>query len=235
MTRAMDPHRPVGRADLHVHPLGDGTDAATPGEIYAALVRSQLDVAVLADHDRIDVAADLVARSRDEGAAITLVVGEEISTHGGHVVGVGLTTLVPPWMALADAIAAVHDQGGIAVIAHPLLPGPVAASAALLVQLAEGDPRRRPDAVEAMHPTGAWIPGWQNRVEGLARRCGYAVVGGSDAHRARAVGRGLTLFHGATTADLEAAIHAHETWTEGRRADLRDIFRRRRPNPSPGR
>ena len=111
--------------------------------------------------------------------------------------------------------------------AHPLLPGSMAASARLLVELAEGNPRSRPDALEAMHPLAAWVPGWRGRVERLAQRCGYAVVGGSDAHVARSVGRGRTGFHGATTAELVAAIRARETWSEGRPYPLRDIFRRR--------
>ena len=194
--------------------------------VYAALRASGLQVAVLTDHNRVDVAQELVARSRDEGIPIALVVGEEITTRGGHLLGVGLTARVPAGLSLADAVAAVHAQGGIAVVAHPLLPTHMAASAHLLVELAEGDLRCRPDALEAMHPMAAWVPGWRRRVERLARRCGYAVVGGSDAHVARSVGRGRTCFHGDTEAALLAAIRGCATWAEGRRNPIRDVFRR---------
>ena len=193
---------------------------------YAALRTSDLQVAVLADHNRIDVAEELVARSRDEGTSIELVVGEEISTRGGHLLGIGLTSVVPRWLSLADAIVAVHDQGGLAVVAHPLLPIYIAAAAEDLMELAEGDARSRPDALEAMHPLAAWLPGWRRRVEELAKLCGYAVVGGSDAHAAHSIGRGRTGFRGATSADLIGAIRARETWAEGRRYPLRDVFRR---------
>jgi hypothetical protein len=134
---------------------------------------------------------------------------------------------VPAGLTLAETIVAVHEQGGIAVVAHPLLPTYMAASARLLVELAEGDLRCRPDALEAMHPIAAWLPGWRRRVEKLAQRCGYAVVGGSDAHAARSVGRGRTCFHGRTEGALMAAIRRRETWTEGRPHPIRDIFRRR--------
>jgi predicted metal-dependent phosphoesterase TrpH len=196
--------------------------------MYAALRASDLQVAVLADHDRIDVAQGFVARSLDEGIPIDLVVGEEITTRHGHLVGVGLTSLVPAWLSLAEAVAAVHEQGGIAVVAHPLLPAPISASTRVLVELAEGDVRSRPDGLEAMHPWAAWLPGWRRRVERLAERCGYAVVGGSDAHAARSIGRAWTGFHGQTQAELMAAIRARETWTDGRREPLRDIFSRPR-------
>ena len=194
--------------------------------VYAALRGSDLQVAVLTDHNRVDVAQELVARSRDEGIPIGLVVGEEITTRGGHLLGVGLTARVPAGLSLVDAVAAVHDQGGIAVVAHPLLPTHMAASAHLLVELAEGDLRYRPDALEAMHPVAAWVPGWRRRVERLARRCGYAVVGGSDAHVARSVGRGRTCFHGDTEAALMAAIRGRATWAEGQRYAIRDVLRR---------
>jgi hypothetical protein len=218
---------PIGLADLHVHPSGNAVSAGTARAVYAALRASGLQVAVLTDHNRVDVARELVARSRDERIPIELVVGEEITTTEGHLLGVGLTALVPAGLSLADAVAAIHRQGGIAVIAHPLLPGNMAASARLLVELAEGDPRSRPDALEAMHPMAAWVPGWRRRVERLAQRCRYAIVGGSDAHVARSVGRGRTGFHGDTEADLMAAIRGRETWAEGRPSPLRDIFRRR--------
>ncbi len=81
---------------------------------------------------------------------------------------------MPAGLSLAEAVAAVHEQGGIAVVAHPLLPAPLAASERLLVALAGGDPRCRPDALEAMHPVAAWMPGWRGRVERLAQRCGVA-------------------------------------------------------------
>lgn len=215
----------TGRADLHIHPSDDRDVARSPEAFYAALIASDLDVAVLADHDAVDVAQELVARSRAERTTIDLVVGEEITSHRGHVLGIGLSARVPGGLSLVETIAAIHEQGALAVVAHPTLPIWTSVSATTVVALAEGDPRERPDALEAMHPLAAWLPGWRRRVEELATRCGYAVVGGSDAHRATSVGRGRTVFPGTSAADLFAAIRAGTTWAEGRRAPFRDIFR----------
>lgn len=215
----------AGRADLHIHPSGGGADPGLPMAIYAAIRASGLQVAVLTDHDRIAVARELVARSRDDGLPTELVAGEEISTRDGHLLGIGLSSRVPYGLTLAESVAAIHDQGGVAVVAHPLLPTSISASGRLLVELAEGDVVRRPDALEAMHPTAMWLPGWRRRVERLAERCGYAIVGGSDAHSARSVGRVRTTFPGSSEADLVAAIRGRETRTEGQAHSLRDIFR----------
>ena len=224
----------LGRADLHIHPSGNWADAETTVAIYNALRVSGLQVAVLTEHDRLDVAQALVARSRDEGFPVELMVGEEITTSQGHLLGIGLSTRVPRFGSLADTIALIHDQGGIAVVAHPLLPAYMAAPERLLIELAAGDSLHRPDALEAMHPTAAWIPGWRRSVQRLAERYGYAIVGGSDAHTARSVGRVWTSFPGTTAADLVAAIRGRATSTEGRRHSLRDVFRghgARRPDP----
>ena len=233
----MDHPRSFGRADLHIHPSGNWADAETTIAIYAALRGSGLQVAVLTEHDRIDVAQALVARSHDEGFPVELMVGEEITTSQGHLLGIGLSTRVPRFGSLSDTIALIHDQGGVAVVAHPLLPAYMAAPERLLVELAEGDPHRRPDALEGMHPTAAWVPGWRRSVKRLAERCGYALVGGSDAHTARSVGRVWTSFPGTTSTDLIAAIGSRETSTAGQRHSLRDVFRghgTRRPDPVDG-
>ena len=166
MMRADAPLPPIGHADLHVHPSGHSVGRVTGQTMYEALRSSGLQVAVLADHIRIDVAQALVARARDEGIRIELVVGEEITTRGGHLVGVGLASPVPAGLSLAEAVAAVHEQGGIAIIAHPLLPAPLAASERLLVALTGGDPRCRPDVLEAMNPVAAWLPGWRSGSSG---------------------------------------------------------------------
>jgi hypothetical protein len=215
----------MGRADLHMHPSDDRDAADSPEAFYAALLASDLDVAVLADHDRIGVAVELAQRARGEGARIELVVGEEITSRSGHVLGIGLATVVPRFLSLAETIAAVHEQGAIAVIAHPLMPIWTAASEAAIVALAEGDPRSRPDALEAMHPTAAWLPRWRGRVERLAARTGLAVVGGSDAHATRSIGRGWTGFDGTSAADLYAAIRAGGTRPGGTRTPLRNLLR----------
>jgi predicted metal-dependent phosphoesterase TrpH len=214
----------MGRADLHIHPSDDPNATDSAEAFYAALLASDLDVAVLADHDRIVVARELAQRARQEHASIELVVGAEITSRRGHVLGIGLTEVVPPFLSLAETIAAVHEQGAIAVVAHPLLPIWTSASEQALVALADGDPRSRPDALEAMHPTAAWFPRWRGRVERLAARTGLAVVGGSDAHSIRSIGRGWTGFDGTSAADLYGAIRAGTTRVGGTRTPLRNLL-----------
>ena len=216
----------LGRADLHVHPVGNGSSVRNPTALLAALLAAGLDLVALTDHDRIDAAAELAARGADAG--LVLIVGEEITSRDGHVLGLGLQTLVAPGRSLGDTVAEIHAQGGLAIAAHPLLAMPSSASRRTLEALAQGPPERRPDAVEGFNPGVAWLPGYRRQLERLAAAAGYAVVGGSDAHRPGGVGRGVTRYCGHTFEDLAAAIAAGETIVEGRGYGLRDLLQGRR-------
>src|SRR4029450_10551158 len=66
-------------------------------------------------------------RARDWALArpelgVDVVVGEEISTLNGHLLGLFLEELVPPGLTALETIARIHDQGGLAVAAHPFHP-----------------------------------------------------------------------------------------------------------------
>ena len=62
--------------------------------------QTDLDVIAITDHERIDAA--LAARDMAEGRGLPLevIVGEEITTRGGHLVGLFLSRRVRPWHSL---------------------------------------------------------------------------------------------------------------------------------------
>lgn len=202
------------RADLHVH--SRASDGVSPvSAILEAAVEARLAVIAITDHERIDAALAARAIAKDRGLPVEVVVGEEITTRGGHLVGLWLERPVPPLRSLRSSIAAVHEQGGLAFAAHPLVPYPLCAQAWTLRRLLDDpDERFHPDALEAFNPTffGRLA---HRRVREFAARHGVAVVGNSDAHAADQVARGWTEFGGSTGADLRAAIAARATSAHG--------------------
>ena len=204
-------HVRLGRADLHVHTLAsDGVDGVVTILDHVEAMAS-LDVIGIADHDRIDAALAARAIADSRRMHVRVIVGEEISTRGGHLLGLFLTEPVPPMRSLRETVARIHDQGGIAVAAHPATPYPLCISARSVRRLMdEPDPRHRLDAIEAFNPTTFGRVGHATAVR-LSEELGLPAIGSSDAHRAAAVATGLTLFRGATPEDLRAAIAAGET------------------------
>lgn len=216
----------MGRADLHVHPAGDpSTREHRPRRFLDRLELANLDVAVITDHDRVDLGSRLIREGCDRGLAVELVLGEEVSSLDGHVLALGLAAVVPPHRSLTETVARIHDQGGLAVVAHPLLPTRISVRERALARAAEGRPDGRPDAVEGFNPMANWLPGYGGRVARLAARLELPLVGGSDSHRARDVGQAWTRFEGRTFAALRAAILAGSVEADGSPYGLVDVAR----------
>jgi len=207
--------RRLGRADLHIHTrASDGTSDVL--EILAAVTRmGTLDVIAITDHERIDAAVAARQIARDHGMPFEVIVGEEITTRGGHLLALFMEHRVPPLRSLRESIARVHDQGGLAIPAHPLVPYPLCAQGGPLRRLVEDpDPRYHPDAIEAFNPTPLGRPR-HARVVAFAAELGLATVGNSDAHAAAAIGQGWTTYPGTSAADLRAAVAAGSTQWHG--------------------
>jgi predicted metal-dependent phosphoesterase TrpH len=75
----------LGRADLHIHTLAsDGTSSVA--EILDFVdSQTELDVIGIADHERIDAALAAREMARERGCRFEVVVGEEVTTRGGHL------------------------------------------------------------------------------------------------------------------------------------------------------
>jgi predicted metal-dependent phosphoesterase TrpH len=213
-----------GRADLHMHTnASDGWP--TPLELVEhAARRAGLDVIAVTDHDTIEGAlraAEYAARR----SKLHVIIGEEVSSRDGHIIGLFLEQVVKPGLSAAATVHAIHEQGGIAIAPHPFwrtsrvvrAGNPVHGVGWLAAELAF-------DAIEVENAT----PGFYvfNR---LARRLnmglGAAELGCSDAHIVDAVGRAFTHFPGKTPAVLRKAIETGQTRAGRRRYQAVGLMR----------
>jgi predicted metal-dependent phosphoesterase TrpH len=211
----------LGRADLHIHTLAsDGTSGLEEILEHAVHVAG-LDVIAITDHERIDAAVAGRQMAIERSLPIEVVVGEEVTTLGGHLLALYIERPVRSLRTLRATIAAIHEQGGIAIPAHPLVPYPLCAQGfALRRLLADPDTRVHPDALETFNPTALGRP-WHSRVVRFAAEYGLAAVGNSDAHAASAVGVGYSTFPGRTAEELRVAILERQTHWHGSFHDSR--------------
>ena len=110
------------RADPHCHTFAsDGM--VTPKQLVDAAVAAGLDAIAVTDHDTM--ASTEETRARGEEVGLTVIAGEEITTRWPaqtHVLGWFLHKPIPRGMSLEDTVAAIHDQGGLAIVPHPFMP-----------------------------------------------------------------------------------------------------------------
>src|SRR5690349_20522409 len=201
----MTAERP-GRADLHIHTVASDGTADVVSILDHVAARGELDVIAITDHERIDAAVAGRALARDRGLPIEVVVGEEVTTLGGHLLGLFIDRRIKPYRTLGRTIADIHEAGGLAIPAHPLVPYPLCAQGWVLRRLLDDpDQAVRPDGLETFNPTALGRP-WHDRVVRFADDQRLAHIGNSDAHALAAVGSGWTTFRGRSGDDLRAAI-----------------------------
>lgn len=205
-----------GKADLHMHTTAsDGWPE--PHELVDHAHAIGLDVIAVTDHDTIEGALR-AAEHASRRKRVHVIVGEEVSSRDGHIVGLFLERRIPPRMSAAATVDAIHDQGGLAIAVHPFWRterqrrnpnSPIHGVGWLAAELDF-------DAVEVENAT----PGFY-MFNQMARRLntglGSAEVGCSDAHILDAVGRAYTEFPGRTPEALRKAVMKGKTVAARRR------------------
>jgi len=202
----------TGRADLHIHTSASDGTASVQEVLDHVARRGGLDVIAITDHDRLD--ASLWAYEQQGRYPFDIVPGLEVTSAEGHVLGLWVTQPVSRNLSLAETVAAIHEQNGLAVLAHPFEP--------TIVPMACIRHYRNPtvlikigiDAIETVN-AGAFTPGHNWLARRVFESQEIAVVGNSDAHMPGSIGTGFTRFQGRTAADLRESLVKRETVAEG--------------------
>lgn len=167
------------RVDLHSHTMWSGDSTTTPDEIERAVVESGIDVLCITDHNAIAGAVELVGR-----LPCRVVVGEEMRTSSGELIGLFLTERVPMGLPADDSARAIRDQGGVVYVPHPFDPMRRNLAEQALVRLADDG---LIDAVEVLNAKTS-LDSLNRRAGEFADEHGLLRGGGSDAHVPDAIG-----------------------------------------------
>ena len=139
-----------------------------------------------------------------------MIVGEEVSSRDGHVLGLFLQRRVRPGMSARATVQAIHQQGGVAVAAHPFWRTERSARGSRVHGVGWDAVELDFDAIEVENST----PGFYLFNQMAHRACDSArrtELGNSDAHILDAIGRAYTTFPGRTPAELRLAIEQATT------------------------
>jgi predicted metal-dependent phosphoesterase TrpH len=215
-------NRYTGRADIHMHTTASDGFATVEQVLNYVAQRKHLDVIAITDHDVLD--SSLWAYNHRAQYPFEIIPGVEVSSADGHVLALWVTRPIEKGMTLAETVAAIHDQGGMAILAHPF--------EAIVCTHTFWNYLRHPeiiskagiDAIE-IHNAGAFTPGNNLLARRLAQQLQLPVVGNSDAHSVNAIGRGMTHFEGRTAADFRHAVATKQTHVEGTSWPLEDYVR----------
>jgi len=203
-------------ADLHVHTLySDGT-ARLVDLLGWVEHRTNLDLVAITDHDRIDGALRAQAMHAAGDYHFGLVVGEEVTTRSGHVLGLFLTTPIQPFRSVTETVERIHDQGGLAIAPHALGIWLSLGRGSLVRLQTDPRPERHLDAVELINPSLGGRLRHVALAELNAELLHLPGMGSSDAHVLETVGSAWTAFDGTTAEEFRAALAAGSVEAVGR-------------------
>lgn len=206
----------LGKADVHMHSTYSDGLATIEQILHRVQHDTNLDVIALTDHDVIDGAL----RARDlwtkGNYRFDFVVGEEISTKEGHMLALFIEKRIQPGLSIEKSIELVHEQGGLAIVAHPLNPIFRHSCQREVLDRIFASKDVWLDGIETWNASFCGIGA--NRIAMRTNReiYGWAEVGNSDAHTLSAIGRGCTWFEGKTAQDIRASIEAGLTAPGGK-------------------
>jgi predicted metal-dependent phosphoesterase TrpH len=167
------------RVDCHLHTVASGDAVTTLDQLAERVARNRIDVVCITDHNET-AAAEAAVR---QGLGARVIVGEEIRTPDGDVIGLFLAERIPYVLPLAEVTGRIRAQGGLVYVPHPF-DAQRSSLGAVLPGLCE---RGEVDAVEVFNAKIA-DQALNDRAAEIAARFGLPGGAGSDAHDPEGIG-----------------------------------------------
>ncbi len=170
------------RFDLHIHSSYSDDSDLSPKKIIETAESIGLDGIAIHDHNSLEGYRSV----KDVETDLIIVPAIEISTSGGHVMGLGLQEKVEPRLSVAETIDRIREQGGLAIAVHPYR---------IASGLGEKNVRANDwDAIEGLN--GRCGKSNNKKARALAEDLEVPATGGSDAHRMNTIGKAFTILEG---------------------------------------
>jgi predicted metal-dependent phosphoesterase TrpH len=168
------------RVDMHTH-SEYSPDSRTPLRVQAAAVKAAgLNIVCATDHNTIEGAL----RLRELADGFRVIVGEEVSTRDGEIIGLFLEKAVPRDLSAEETIRRIHDQGGVVSVPHPFSRNRMFHLRRSVLERVWQDI----DCIEVFNAREAFTKD-NVRAAAFAKEKELPGAAGSDAHRASEIGR----------------------------------------------
>lgn len=192
------------KIDLHTHSVASPDGSLNEGDYRKMFDVGRLDCIAVTDHNTIAFARELHAKLGER-----IIVGEEVTTLDGEIIGLYLTKLVKPGMSAADTVAAIKEQGGLVCVPHPFETVRKGVSIMTLNVIAE-----QVDIIEVRNGR-AVFQNKSKQAEAWAAKHHVTGVASSDAHGWHGWGRTYAMVSELPTRDTLLKLLANATYKVG--------------------
>ena len=167
------------KADLHVHTHYSEDSISSPEKIVQHCLKAGINCLAITDHDEISGAFEVKRL-----APFKVIIGEEILTSQGEIIGYFLSEKIQPRLSPEETVARIKAQGGLACIPHPY---DRFRSGAKLRNDALDKILPKIDLIEVFNSRTMLLRDSTRALE-LTRRYDLPATAGSDAHIVREIG-----------------------------------------------
>jgi hypothetical protein len=230
-------------ADFHIHTRFSRDSLLREDRLIALALERGLTHVAITNHNNVEGAIAVRDMAREMGVdqRLTVILGEEVSTADGEVVGLFLTRTIPRGLSADETADAIHDQGGLVSIPHPFDPFRAAhIRERPLTMLAEAG---KIDAIEVFNSRVTFGRHNQEAAE-FAARYGIPGIAASDSHSSFEIAMSCNVMPDfSTAAELRVALRQND-WHATRSTVLihlttrwavwKNIFDRWIGKPAPG-
>ena len=102
------------KADLHVHTRYSHDSTASLQSIVSRCIETGIQCLAVTDHNTIEAALMLHGQ-----APLQIIVGEEIKSSEGDIIGLFLKEGIPKDLTPMQTVQAIKSQGGLVMVPHP--------------------------------------------------------------------------------------------------------------------
>jgi len=102
------------KVDLHTHSIISQDGGITASQYEKVLQSGDLDCIAITDHNETSF-----ARIMQKKLGNRIIIGEEITTTEGEIIGLYLSETIPGGISVEEAVASIKHQGGLVYIPHP--------------------------------------------------------------------------------------------------------------------
>lgn len=198
----------MGRADTHVHTEYSGfsnlgvmkfpESVTSPEQQVDRARRNGMDVLGITDHDETH-GAFIAQRYAERFDDIDVIVGEEVTTADGEIIGLFLTERIPKGLPVEETVDIIRSQGGLVIAPHPFSFHVFGLKERIFSLDIDGF-----ETINGGHPD-RYSNAFAKRVmDAYPGR--WAAMSGSDAHSLYTSGFNWTEFDGNTAEDFRKAV-----------------------------
>lgn len=188
--------------DLHTHAYDSPDGSLGLVEYQKMLEQGTLSYIAITSHDSIQAAQAIQKVLGDR-----IIVGEEITTQEGEIIGLYLTQEIPDGMTAIQTVHAIKQQGGLVYIPHPFETARKGLKTHTLHHIAKDI-----DIVE-VHNGRAVFQNRSAQAKEWALTYKKAMVASSDAHGWHGWGKTYTTVSEAPTCQNMIELLKHATYT----------------------